>query len=434
MADYEQLFREGLQQAVRRRPPVAVDPVGPLTRKTDDDDAVSDVVPATGQPQPVARPRPGVRWAIGLSAAAAVVAVLVLASGAVTLRPIEASPGQTPVPTMTAVPAPTPSGELAPRWGSAQTIAPDDLPLTPYWDAVRRAEDYENRLAAASDYRTWWDAREAFLPICLAESGFDYVPERRAWDGPEPGSEAEARAAIQNHNRLRIPGLDADRAVVTQVGYGLRSAAAELPGQDAALIDDAQNTAYLDSLSPARQKKYKAALDGCRAQFQRKNPVPDEPYRKNFISARFGDLLSDLVGFHVRGSTSDIEADPRIVQLNSEWRACMAPSGLPIEDDRAWSTKPGPWDGPVAAYLIAVRTGADGLAADPGDDPARIDQQSLVGSEPEFRIALADYDCRASTGYLDRFIAVQREHEQAFLDVHRKELDKLVAYVDTHVP
>lgn len=425
--DYEQLFRDGLRQAARHRPPLQVDPVDVTARDADHDDRPPVV------PVPV-RPRTGVRWAIGLAAAATGTAVLVLLPGALADRPIEATPAQTvtatPAPSSTPTPFSTPTQTTTPatRWALTQTIAPDDLPMTPYWDAVRRARNHENQVIAASDYRSWWDAREAFLPACMAAEGFDYFPRWRAWDGPEPGSEAEARDVIPNHNRLRIPTLDPDRAVVSQIGYGLRSAADELPGQqDASVLDD-QNVAYREALSQARQKKYDNELGGCQAQFQRKNPIPNTDGWEDFATNRFSDLIGEMMGFHSMGGGDDIEADPRIVELNSEWRACAAAAGLPIEEARARAKRPGPWDGPMEAVQIAFRTGADGVAAELGDnDPERLDQQSLVGSEPEIRIALADFDCRAATDYLDRFVAVQREREQEFLRTHRAQLDRLLA-------
>ncbi|MGC3956371.1 MAG: hypothetical protein QM804_19385 [Propionicimonas sp.] len=283
--------------------------------------------------------------------------------------------------------------------------------------------------------RTALEKREQYLATCLAKEGFDYFPGHDSWDGPEPGSEAEARYVSRTHNRLRIPMLDAERAVVAQVGYGLRSAADYIPGEDPGLIGDPRNDPYVASLSKTERKRYQAELGGCQALFQRRNPIPKQPYEKDFVRERFGDLLSELTGFHSFGAKDSIEADPRIIQLNSEWRACVAPSGLSIEVARGRAKKPGPWDGPMEAIQIAFRTGADGVAADPGDyDLERADQQSLIGSAPEIRIALIDYDCRAETDYLNRFIAVQREREQKFLDTHREKLDRLMAYIEAHVP
>ncbi|MCW5952038.1 MAG: hypothetical protein KIT69_07250 [Propionibacteriaceae bacterium] len=431
--DYEQLFRDGLRRAARRRPPSEID----LTEVTAKAPEVDDT-PAGP------KPRIATRWAIGLSAVAAGVAMLLVLPGVLGSRPIEALPVQTPtppLPTATASPTvtppvPTAASSAAPtRWAYPQTLAPADLPLTPYWDAIRKAEEYEDHVVASSAYGTWLDKREKYLATCMAKEGFDYFPWRNGWDGPEPGSEAEARYVTRTHNRLRIPTLDPDRAVVAQVGYGLRSAEDYVAGEDPGLIDDPRNVPYVESLSEGERKRYQAELGGCQALFQRKDPIPEQSYEKDFIRERFGDLLSDLIGFHSLGAKDDIEADPRIIQLNSEWRACVVPSGLSIEQARGRAKRPGPWDGPMEAMQIAFRTGADGVAADPGDyDLERVDQQSLIGSDPEIRIALIDYDCRAATDYLDRFVAVQREREQKFIETNREQLDKLMAYIDSYVP
>lgn len=473
MDEYEQLLRDGLREAAGRRPFLEVDPWDAMAHAIDRDEPPNPDPTPVAEPEPVpalagssspggagdssagsvagnsddtvarARPSSAGRWAIGLAAAAAGAGLLIVLPGALAGRPIEATPAQTvtatppPSQTPTGTPAqtPTPSEPPPTRWALAQTIAPDDLPLTRYWDAVRRASHHENQVMAASEYRRWWDAREAYLPQCMAKEGFEYVPRWRAWEGPEPGSEAEARDLIQDHNRLRIPTLDPDRAVVAQVGYGLRSVADELPGQHHALIVDDQNDEYREDLSKAEQDRYDNERGGCMAQFQRKNPMPKTDDWDDFATNRFSDLIGDMIGFHSMGASDDIEADPRIIELNTEYRTCAAASGLPIEDARARAKKPGPWDGPIEALQIAFRTGADGVAAELGDnDPERDDQKSLVGSAPEIRIALIDYDCRAATDYLERFIAVQREREQAFENAHGKELAKLMSYIEKQVP
>lgn len=479
MDDYEQLFRDGLRQAAASRPPLRID-LDEFTSGVGEDLAFSAQSPplrATGDSAPTAEPVPlpasdapglkaervsltasdedahdaepalltvmpsvthrrsGVRWMIGLSAAAAAAAVLIVVPGLVS-QPVTGLPAD-PAPTVTAAPvpgpAPAPSSEPATRWAMPSTIAPDDLPLSPYWDAIRRAQEYEDSLDRSPEVRMWWDDREAYLTACMAKQGWDYFPRLRSW-GPEPGSEAAAYEERLRQNRLRIPTLDADRGVVAEIGYGLRSAG-DLGWDYEAEVDDSQNSDYFAALSAAEQGKYQASMNDCLPRAYRTYPDPTEQYRDDFIANQF-DIVSELGAFRgSMGDKADIEADSRIVELNTEWRACMSAAGVPVEEARARAKKPGPWDGPIEAMQIAARTGADGVAAELGDqEPDRIDQQSLIGSEPEIRIALADYDCRAATDYVSRFVAVQREREQSFLEANRVELDELLTYVESQVP
>jgi hypothetical protein len=92
--------------------------------------------------------------------------------------------------------------------------------------------------------------------------------------------------------------------------------------------------------------------------------------------------------------------------------------------------------GPKGAFALAVATGADGVAADPGTPVERRDrdQESLVGSAPEIAIAVADFDCRAATDYVARLSAVQTERELEFVADHRAELDRLETWVGKNIP
>ncbi|MDR1441525.1 MAG: hypothetical protein LBJ02_03920, partial [Bifidobacteriaceae bacterium] len=72
------------------------------------------------------------------------------------------------------------------------------------------------------------------------------------------------------------------------------------------------------------------------------------------------------------------------------------------------------------------RTGPeDGELYDPADVP--VDQQSLVGSDYEIAIAVADFGCRAATDYVGRYTQIQFDLETAYIAAHQTELDKMVA-------
>jgi hypothetical protein len=87
--------------------------------------------------------------------------------------------------------------------------------------------------------------------------------------------------------------------------------------------------------------------------------------------------------------------------------------------------------GPSAAMDHAYRTRADGtVASRKMDTPTAeipLDEKSLLGSQPEIDIAVADFDCRVETNYVARYLELRIGREQAFVDSHRSELDKMVA-------
>lgn len=107
MDEYEQMLRDGLQQAARRRPQLeAVDLAEVMATPAADEDLV---VEAASMPlKPPAWRRSGVRWAIGVSAAAVAASMFLVVPGFLAPKPVPAVPMTTPPPVTEPVePAPT---------------------------------------------------------------------------------------------------------------------------------------------------------------------------------------------------------------------------------------------------------------------------------------------------------------------------------------
>jgi hypothetical protein len=87
--------------------------------------------------------------------------------------------------------------------------------------------------------------------------------------------------------------------------------------------------------------------------------------------------------------------------------------------------------GPRAAMELAIMTRPDGTV------PVRlesvpmnlipVEENSLLGTEPERAVALADYDCRVATDYLARLIAIRADVDNAFIVANQDALDRLSA-------
>jgi hypothetical protein len=107
--------------------------------------------------------------------------------------------------------------------------------------------------------------------------------------------------------------------------------------------------------------------------------------------------------------------------LNQEWGSCMSRRGYDFE-----------YPGPASAFDLALRTRPDGTVGPlptPGAQAADIpaEEQSLLGIEPEREIALADFDCRVQTGYLERLTEMRVRADEEFIQANRAQLDQLVA-------
>ncbi|MDR2564552.1 MAG: hypothetical protein LBC97_00565 [Bifidobacteriaceae bacterium] len=132
-----------------------------------------------------------------------------------------------------------------------------------------------------------------------------------------------------------------------------------------------------------------------------------EIYRMAMYSTR-PDMASTML---------DAGADEGVVALNLEWADCMRVAGYPFPKEKGEL-------GPVSAIDLASATQEDGTVAD-GSDPNQ--EWALLGTEPEIRIALADFDCRAQTDYFNRLLARRIAIEQRFVDQNKAELDRMVA-------
>lgn len=365
-------------------------------------------------------------------------------------------PSSTTSPPAPLIPSPSPVTSSAEggsgqgqRWASIRTPAPEGLPLVTYWKLVHRAQDYESGIEDSNAEAARLEAKETFLAKCMKEHGFLYFPKIR-----QAGENEEYAAILASRQRgnLPVPALDDDRSMVTSRGYGLMSPTRELAEKTSSTIPD-DNDKYLRSLAPSERKEYdlamlgtepdKAAVDpsgpdlsGCMWKAERDYPAPTPAGGGRSVVESFQGLIADMIEFSSFESEEapPIEADERVVKLNSEWRACMERTGVPVEKLRAayFTGEASEMDGPRLAFRLAVLTGADGKVAEP-DQPVEArsrDQESLIGSGPEIAIALADFDCRESTNYLDRLVSVQLEFEELFVQSHQKEFDQLTAYVE----
>jgi hypothetical protein len=307
----------------------------------------------------------------------------------------------------------------------------EDMPFSPYLTASDQAAD---RLAdrVAKDNPDRLTNQEAAIATCMARSGFDYFPIAVSASGER------LTVGLPNHYLL-VPSLADDRQTVVRVGYGVAEPR-PLPTDFADKIDP--NNEYYESLSSEGRHSYEVALHGPEQvaywDGERLDPPVEtggclgEAYTEfpNPELAAMADLdeffqLRQDMRFAIN---MDMFTDPELVDLNREWMACM-PSDMtaPLGDLNVVAT--GPYGGPHGAFALALRTTSDGKTV-PLEVPSEElspEQRALVGSSPEVAIAVADFDCRVQTDYLDRFIAIQSRIEARFVADHKSELDAMMA-------
>lgn len=280
-------------------------------------------------------------------------------------------------------------------------------PLAEYLNAVWGGDLSEEEQQARFEKED--RQREELTAECMAEEGFDYVPN------VQTGSLSFGSADDWRPD---------DRDWVEKYGYGMVDSPGSDVPPDEEYVDP--NADYVNSLSENEQEAFYEALYG--------PPVPEDQtnddgsyewdwetagcygWAQNEMSQEdptqsdeFAPLMEAMDEFW-----TGLPTRPEFVELDAEWSTCMDEAGFPgfaaqtdaqesiIEEQNAY------WESNPEA---------------PGMDDA--DMKAL--QEKEIELALADLDCREEVDYRDRYRTVQFAAEEEFIDDHKADLDALKA-------
>lgn len=272
---------------------------------------------------------------------------------------------------------------------------------------------------------------EEVLAVCMAEAGFEYVPDRAA--GMVTGGVAL--------------GMEGPFPEAEDYGYGfsLEGPDGTSPQlwQDAVPSETDANEAYRLALSPQAQAEYGIAMDG---DFSEYSPF--------FEQVMAGELEYDASRAGCSGRASqevypDGAAGP--AELAEVKEAVSAMWGRLQEDSRvratlpAWSTcmQDAGYDG-MTEIIDAVNrlpvifdewqdTYADATAGHTGVTDYEVVKESIPDALRELRdaeiaLAVADATCREESGYVAAYLGAQADIAQEILDTYRADLDTWVAW------
>jgi hypothetical protein len=265
-----------------------------------------------------------------------------------------------------------------------------------------------------------WDSQQGEMASCMRKQGFDYTP--REFQPP-----IDLGAADQTITNLPVPLLAGERADVVAYGYGL------MADPETRLADDSPedpNVAHADSLGPAAALEFNAALYGdpysqdpgdlgCSGEALTKFPQPAGTSAQEAFDSQFGDLAAAASISTTRG----LMEDRRTLELDTAWEVCMSRAGFELDSDADHH-------GPVLGLDLAIRTRQDGSAGPRQPDTPTADismeEKSLLGTEAERGVAVADFDCRVTTDYITRISAIRVARDNEFIDANREALEQLV--------
>ncbi|MCL1838703.1 MAG: hypothetical protein FWG47_05235 [Propionibacteriaceae bacterium] len=328
---------------------------------------------------------------------------------------------------------PTESAVPTSSLGTVSSEVVDTVPDFPFAAYVGVVRAYTTEITDNSKVSS--ELQEPHVAQCMKERGFTYSPqffedESSDWD------------MFPNGAVLHLPTLLNAREEVVKTGYGMFTAP-ELSLQTEA---ETENSNYRKSLSPAARDQYDLALLGylspydppdpnipesCRQKAMREHPSPPvEETNKDLYWQQYGQLalaMDELVSWRV-------SEDLRVAVLNAEWNACMSKQSYDLTSGNLYSrSNVSPW----AAYTRALRTKANGQLGESWfnyqfEQTTPLDERSLLGTPQELEIAVADFDCREETDYLNRFAQVQIELERTFVEKNKKQLDAMLAFAEQY--
>jgi hypothetical protein len=302
-----------------------------------------------------------------------------------------------------------------------------DTPLAPYKEFLDGPRfDLAKGQTALEDAHA---EREASIGACMKEAGFDYEPRPYTYNLE---ADKGARWLFTRAAYLPFPVLHEDRIVVEEWGYGLD------PDDyyDLAMVDedvmveaDRKEQERLAAMSEAERSAYQTALTG--SDYQPGDPTPppeslggcmgdayeqtpeEAPGDTDAFFLEFGELAVQVSEVTMQ----DVAADPRARAASKEWNVCMLDRGVDLDPgepiaDSFYVNESSPALAEIYARNLSLN--GEGLGV-------------LEATPEQVEVALADFDCRAETGYIDAIMEVQLDLEQRFLSEHQPELDRMRA-------
>ena len=234
---------------------------------------------------------------------------------------------------------------------------------------------------------------EETIAQCMKDQGFEYYLVERMTDS------------------VGFPNTDS-REFRKLYGYGVSTSP---PYGDTFEIDDSQNEAYRESLSPEQRDAYDIAMQGTSTEADHvvtdSGGCYDQAWEAVYGSA--GDIGQewDALMEDLDALWAQIADSPEVTAINADWAKCMSdhqffdlttPDSAP---ERIW-----------ALMTATQRPDATGLV--------QTDHEALASvQEVEIRMAITDWDCQKRVDYDARYETARIRYENKFVETHKPELE-----------
>jgi hypothetical protein len=355
---------------------------------------------------------------------------------------------------------------------SKDSMERPEMPLDYYFGLISRANGQFTDTVAAGD-SNWEVKQEEFIAACMKKQGFQYEPRdvKALVDGP-----SDIVGGVPT--TVYVPWLPESRADVERYGYGYYYPPEETDHGPISQVDPEievepdPNADYVASLSKSARREYEVALygadwsaydlssfesaaapemGGCTGQAWEEHPAPVvRAFDESPVKSTYSDLVDEIYiqdapdplswALEDESIGSVFLGAAQIDSLNSEWLECFTDEyGEVVLPDPDESPKeamdvvlPAEVHDPHGAWVVAELIGSDGgFWVDVGYAPE--EYRSLAARPKEIEVALADFDCRQKTDYLDRYFEIMRDSQNQFIAEHKSELDEMAAAIEQYV-
>ena len=288
-------------------------------------------------------------------------------------------------------------------------------------DASEQRSQQEEQARLDAEHREM----EAFIAACMAEYGFDYIPNEQGGsriffhddeDGPQWGT----------------------RHFAETYGFAISTDPWGWNDRDADFGHEEwfdPNQEQLEAMSEAEQAAWWEALWGPPQEPDEDGNWPEwDPMQAGCAGRAQADRWQDPVQDDEFGWLADemnrvweaADADPRMTRLQSDWASCMADAGhgeFPDQNtmhNALWEE----WQ-VVQGQDPSIWEGWDWEAFPDGPtfpepDPAEVE----AFTAREIAVAVADFDCRDELNFDAVQVEVHHDHQQQFVDRHGDALEQ----------
>jgi len=299
------------------------------------------------------------------------------------------------------------------------------------------------------DYRRQELAAQEAVAECMAKEGFEYIPYLPNYDEGGFGEPETEEEYIQEY------GLGISYYVLSQEFYGEDASDLE-DGTEHAVPDEVAanpNMAIREAMSEDQREAYDEALwgvypeseyddmteeeyeamseDELDAMFEEQDALMegwesggcyDEANEELWDAGAF-ETFHEQFGNQLEEIYEEVEADPRIVELDSKWSKCMSGAGYTFDDEEdATSYVVGLLEEVGAVSIPANPQGVWDYAPKPIE--AGTDTYREVESIFKEEVAIAEASLKCRGGAYEIYETVYKEYEQAFIDNNRAALEQ----------